>query len=126
VTQAQRRTWIVCGGREFSDIDWLYLELDTLAQRFGAPELVVHGAASGADTLAGSWASARGVECHSVPAEWSKFGRSAGSKRNQKMLDEFPPKLVIAFPGGRGTEDMKERARVQGFKVIEVELANVR
>jgi hypothetical protein len=38
------------------------------------------------------------------------FGRSGGPKRNQQMLEEGKPDLVLAFPGGRGTADMVRRA----------------
>jgi hypothetical protein len=40
--------------------------------------------------------------------------------RNQQMLDEGRPTLVVAFPGGRGTADMMRRARVAGIEVIEI------
>jgi hypothetical protein len=35
------------------------------------------------------------------------------------MLDEGTPDMVVAFPGGRGTADMKMRARLAGVEVIE-------
>jgi hypothetical protein len=36
------------------------------------------------------------------------------------MLKEFGPDVVVAFPGGRGTGDMVQRAKAHGVKVIEV------
>ncbi len=36
------------------------------------------------------------------------------------MIDEGKPDLVIAFPGRRGTADMKARALKAGIAVIEV------
>ena len=45
------------------------------------------------------------------PHEWAKFGKRAGPMRNARMLAEFNPELVIAFPGGRGTADMIARAK---------------
>ena len=36
------------------------------------------------------------------------------------MLDDGKPDMVVAFPGGRGTEDMMRRARNAGIRVIEV------
>ena len=52
------------------------------------------------------------------PAEWDKYGVSAGPIRNQKMIDEGKPDLVFAFPGGRGTTDMIRRAAVAGIRVV--------
>jgi len=53
-------------------------------------------------------------------ADWHLHGKAAGPKRNQRMLDHGRPKRVIAFPGGKGTADMVDRARVAGVDVIEV------
>lgn len=36
------------------------------------------------------------------------------------MLDEGKPHLVVAFPGGRGTADMIDRARSAGVRVMEI------
>ena len=41
--------------------------------------------------------------------------------RNQEMIDEGQPGFVIAFPGGRGTADMKRRAKKAGLPVREVD-----
>ena len=40
--------------------------------------------------------------------------------RNQRMLDEGKPDLVVAFPGGRDTADMVRRARSAGVEVVEI------
>jgi len=53
-------------------------------------------------------------------ANWAGLGRKAGPIRNQEMLDQGRPNMVVAFPGGRGTADMVRRARGAGVEVIEV------
>lgn len=55
-----------------------------------------------------------------VPANWDVFDRRAGPVRNSWMLD-LKPDLVIAFPGGRGTQNMVEQAKKRGIKVMTVE-----
>lgn len=79
---------------------------------------VVHGAARGADRMAGEWARSRreeGVIELPFPADWRRYGRAAGVLRNQRMLDEGKPDLVLAFHDdidhSRGTKDMVRRAR---------------
>jgi hypothetical protein len=109
---------IVCGGRHYGDREHVFSTLDMLHELYGFT-LVIHGAASGADTLAGEWARSRGVRERATPAEWDKFGRAAGFWRNQKMLD-MEPKLVVAFAGGKGTEGMKSIARDDDVRVLEV------
>jgi hypothetical protein len=82
--------------------------------------LLIAGGARGADTLAEEWAKIQEVECSVYHADWAKHGRAAGPIRNQQMLDEGQPTLVVAFPGGRGTADMVRRSRNAGLEVIEV------
>jgi len=54
-------------------------------------------------------------------ANWRTHGKAAGPIRNQQMLDEGRPHLVVAFPGGTGTADMVRRAKAAGVPVMEVE-----
>jgi hypothetical protein len=67
--------------------------------------------------MAGEWADVFGVPFRIFPANWKKHGRAAGPMRNQQMLDEGKPDLVIAFPGGSGTADMVRRAKAAGVPV---------
>ncbi|WP_420839395.1 DUF2493 domain-containing protein [Bradyrhizobium oropedii] len=110
---------LVCGGRDYSDREQLYRVLDA-AHLANPVVLLVHGGASGADDLAGRWARHVGVSWKAYPAEWKSEGRSAGPRRNQRMLDETKPHLVIAFPGGRGTADMISKAELAGVPVVRV------
>jgi hypothetical protein len=108
---------LICGGRDYQD--WgVYDHLDRIhsARPFSS---VITGGARGADLLAGYWAERRGIPSDIYPADWAGHGRAAGPIRNQKMLDEGKPDLVVAFPGGRGTADMVRRARKAGVAVIE-------
>jgi hypothetical protein len=101
---------LICGGREFSDVVGLFAELNK-----HPITAICHGDARGADTLAGSWAQSKNIPCRAFPADWDKYGKRAGPIRNAKMLNEFKPDYVLAFPGGNGTEDMvwqAERARI--------------
>ena len=109
---------LVCGGRDYADRGALFSALDRLASKRGVSE-VIHGGATGADSLAGEWARARGVMCSVFRADWERHGRAAGPKRNQRMLEEGKPDGVVAFPGGRGTADMIQRAKAAGLTVWE-------
>lgn len=107
---------LVCGGRDYRDARHLYRVLDRLSPK---PSIIIHGDYSGADELAKKWARLRGVGDAPFPANWAKHGRAAGPLRNQQMIDEGVPDLVVAFPGGTGTADMVRRAKVCGIKVVE-------
>ncbi len=78
---------------------------------------LIQGGARGADYFAWEWANERGVMCGSYPADWDAHGKRAGPIRNQQMIDEGKPDGVVAFPGGRGTKDMVDRAEKAGLKV---------
>ena len=48
------------------------------------------------------------------------YGKAAGPIRNQQMLDEGKPDVVIAFPGASGTADMINRAGLTNVPVVRV------
>lgn len=102
---------LVCGGRDFADRQWLYRILDGLHEAHPIGQ-IIQGGARGADTLAKDWARDRGVSVSTFLAAWKEHGRRAGPLRNQRMLDEGKPDLVVTFPGGRGTADMLRRAKI--------------
>lgn len=110
---------LVCGGREYQNIKRVFQVLDGLTVEHGPLE-IVQGGSFGADACASEWAYKRNRPDRQFPAEWHKHGRAAGPIRNQQMLEEGKPDLVVAFPGGGGTADMVRRAKAEGVPVIEV------
>ena len=114
-------TWIICGGRNFHDRKVFDQRmLDAVAERCGFPVRIVAGGANGADRLAFEWGTRLSIEVIEIYADWDVHGRSAGVIRNQKMLREYSPDCVVAFPGGPGTADMVTRARKANVAVIEL------
>jgi hypothetical protein len=110
---------LVCGGRDFHDIELVNVVLAELDKSIGITT-IIHGKAKGADTLGGVWGEANQKEILVFPADWKKHGKRAGPIRNQQMLDEGHPDLVVAFPGGNGTEHMKKISRRSNVDVIGV------
>lgn len=130
---------LVCGGRDYNDYAKVESALDALMHLTGTDGdvIVVHGGATGADTLAGKWASSKGFLQKVYTPEWddisspgalvkyNKYGKPynalAGPVRNQRMLDENPDiSYVVAFPGGKGTSDMVKRAEKKGINIIKI------
>lgn len=113
---------LVCGGRHFDDrilVSRTLAPFKPVTALAPSVHLIIHGAAPGADTLADEWANVFGVPSLAFPARWRQHGKAAGPIRNQRMIDEGKPDVVIAFPGGSGTADMVRRARAAGITVIE-------
>ena len=112
---------LICGGRdpipEVCDAVWNWV-----MENCAAGDVVIHGAARGVDHEAMIAAQTLpGVKHAPFAADWGTHGKAAGPIRNQRMLDEGRPDLVVAFPGGRGTADMVRRARAAGVKVELIE-----
>jgi hypothetical protein len=110
---------VVCGGRDYADRQRVF-DVLTRKDAYSPVTRLAHGGARGADSHAEAWRVDRGVEgCVYLP-DWNRHGKAAGPIRNRLMLDAEKPDCVIAFPGGRGTDDCVRAARERGIPVLEV------
>lgn len=108
---------LVCGGRSYRDWDTFLRVMEKVN-----PSFIISGGANGADSMAYHYAKVKGLG-HSIrPANWNKYGKSAGMIRNEEMLEDRPDQ-VIAFPGGKGTENMVELAKKAGISVKDLRRA---
>ena len=116
---------LVCGGRDFSDYNLLSKTLHEVIydgdHTYYSDVTIISGNARGADKLGERFARDNECKLEIFPADWDKYKKAAGHIRNQQMINEGKPDLVVAFKGGRGTQDMIKRAKGHGIKVIEVE-----
>jgi hypothetical protein len=110
---------IICGGRDYSDKTFLDYTLDRYHEIYHFT-CIIQGGATGADYLASRWAESKNIICDTYPAHWTIYGKSAGHKRNLEMIEKGKPDIVIAFPGGVGTENMVQNAVNLGIKIIRV------
>lgn len=118
---------LVCGGRSFTGKALLWRTLNSVFPWY-KPDAhgntlpagtLIHGACpTGADALADEYAVVNWLGIDEYPANWKQHGRAAGPIRNQRMIDEGRPDVVVAFAGGRGTADMIRRAEEAGVRVI--------
>lgn len=109
----------VTGGRKYQNKARVWAELDALYREHANMVLVV-GDATGADCFARAWATARGVPLRVYKANWALYDKAAGPIRNQEMLDDAQPNLLVAFPGQSGTADCTCRAQTMGIHVLVV------
>ncbi len=107
---------IVCGGRDYADTAFFDDMMFRLHLEHGFT-VVVHGAAPGADTLAKLWAEKNSIIQEPHPANWKTYGNGAGPIRNREMA-KLGARLCIAFPGGRGTDNMVRTANSFQIPVI--------
>lgn len=113
---------LCCGSRDWEDRATIRAWLT----RCPKGTIVVHGAAKGADTIAGEEARALGFEVRPYPAAWKTLGDAAGPERNQRMLDIEEPDAVLAFTWALRREDRPERNTGTGDMVLRAVAAGVR
>lgn len=122
---------LICGGRDLDtpEADQAMMEVvGFLALFYGVGLRIMHGAATGIDTLAQNAADHYNVTTKAFPADWGR-GPKAGPERNEKMAgllvaweQQGHTVEVIAFPGGRGTAHMATFADRCGLNVTHIPL----
>lgn len=118
---------LVCGATYFTDYEKFHDSLIGifLEKNINLSDItIISGMAKGADTLAVQFAKQYSLPCLEFPADWARYSKGAGPIRNQKMLDEGQPDLIIAFPmqSSRGTRDMIARGLMEDIEVVVVEV----
>src|SRR5215468_5848253 len=113
---------LVCGGRAFADAAFVHAELDRLHAQYRFT-ILIEGDARGVDRIAGEWAKAKGVDLRKFPADWKREGRHAALIRNERMLTDGRPEMVVAFPGGNGTAYTCSKAEQTGIPVLRIKQA---
>lgn len=114
---------IIAGSRKYDDYNTLREKCDKiLSKKLGDPNIkviILSGCAHGADTLGERYAHERGLSIEKHPADWDKYGRSAGPKRNAEMA--ACADALIAFPklgeANNGTKNMINEAQLRGLQV---------
>ena len=108
---------LVTGGRNYDNKFLVNEVLDAFHEHFTIRK-IIQGGATGADKLALDWAVRNQVTYITYKAQWAKYGKPAGPKRNAKMLHKEHPDIVIAFPGDTGTANMTKLARSERYTVL--------
>lgn len=118
---------IVAGSRSFTDEDYVYYIISDLTWYIPDDEMeIVSGGCRGVDQFAENYAKECNIISKVFPAEWSKYGLSAGPIRNEQMAkyaSEAEHGMLIAFPVGesRGTRNMIKLAKQYGLEVHVIE-----
>ena len=121
---SERYKLIIAGTRSFNDYEMLRNAVfATLVgqgyweSRF-SPE-IVSGGAPGTDTLAVRYATEAEIPFKVFPADWKKYGKSAGPRRNRQMAEYADAAIVFWDGKSRGTQNMIQQMRELG-KPVEV------
>ena len=102
---------IIAGSRDFEDYNKLCEVCDSIISTIDENVEIVSGTARGADRLGERYAKERGYMLHTFPAEWDKYGRSAGYRRNTEMA-KVGTHLIAFWDGvSKGTKMMIDTAK---------------
>ncbi len=106
---------IVAGSREFTDYQVVCRVLHAHRQQITQ---IITGGARGADRLGYRWAWKHAIRHHLFRADWERFGKSAGMRRNHQMAQAGD--VLIAFWDGKspGTAHMVQCMRQLGKPVV--------
>lgn len=123
---------IIAGGRNFDDYPLLKQKLDAILRKVDEPIIILSGRCNsgtktfttdgginvcGADGLGERYAKEYNYQVEPHPANWVKFGKSAGPTRNYEMA-EIATHAVLFWDGmSTGTGSMKKYAEWKGVKV---------
>ena len=79
--------------------------------------IIVSSCASGADAIGERYAEENGFKVEKYPADWKKYGRSAGPKRNKQMAEVSDYVICFWDKKSKGTKSMIEYAKKCGKTV---------
>jgi hypothetical protein len=107
---------IIAGSRTFNDYDMLCQKVDKILHHHPIVE-IVSGCCKGADLLGERYAKERVHLLNHFPADWDKYGKVAGFRRNREMA--LYADALIAFWDGksRGTQCMIEFAKERNLLI---------
>ena len=116
---------IVCGSRTFTNYCKLCAALDVFLQQFPNEQIcIVSGCARGADALAIQYAEERNLHLLRFPANWKRYGRSAGMVRNGQMLNVADACFAFHDGESRGTAQMLRISRKKNIRTEVYYFAN--
>lgn len=124
---------VVFGGRNFGNLynkdkpseqnlreyQWIMKCLHDYSKTVKSPLHIITGMATGVDLVAFDYSVQNKLEVSKFPANWKRYGMVAGTKRNKQMIVEGKPDIGLAFPGKKGTRNMKQQLRSAGIKFLE-------
>ena len=112
---------LIAGSRNYTDRDTFNRVTEEYIDSEDAFTVIVAGGAAGADELAKDYALEHGLQYIEFPADWEKYGRAAGPKRNDEMVKFIKEKngRALYFWDGesKGTKQCIESARKNGIDV---------
>ena len=119
---------IIAGSRGFSNYKLLREQCNKFLRekRKTSNIIVVSGHARGTDTLGEKYAQDEGFTLEIYPAQWKKFGKRAGYRRNEQMAEVADALIAFWDGSSKGTKHMIDIMNEKNLlvRVVEYETNN--
>ena len=107
---------IIAGSRDFTDYAFLCQIIDRFLNDCSPASIeIVSGTARGADMLGERYAKEHNIALKRFPADWNKYGKSAGYRRNVDMAKYANACFVFWDGSSRGSKHMIDIATDNGL-----------
>ena len=107
---------VIAGCRDYINYEEakLYIDFCLTDIRNNNEIIILSGGAKSADAIGEQYAKENGFKVEKYPADWEKYGRGAGPRRNKQMAEVCD--CVICFWDGKskGTKSMISYAKEYG------------
>ena len=105
----------IVGSRNFNNSPEFSLIVGDWIRENGPPLEIISGGAAGVDTLAEHFARGNNIPFIIYPADWQRYGKSAGHRRNTQIIDHSTHLLALPGPRSIGTWDSIRKAQAKGI-----------
>lgn len=107
------------GGADFNDQALIWQVLDTVRAKYPGMVLLHGGARRGAEAIAAAWAMERAVAQVPFPPKFRhRHDHAAPFKRNDQVLEAMPIGVIV-FPGGGIQDNLADKAKAMGLKLMD-------
>ena len=110
---------VVAGCRDYENYDEAKKFIDFCISNIRKENkiIIVSGGCRGADAIGERYAEENGFKIEKYPADWEKYGRSAGPLRNEQMAKISDYVICFWDTKSKGTKSMIEYAQRYGKAV---------
>lgn len=103
----------IFGSREFDNYELLEYALDEYGKKHRI-DTIISGCAKGADSLGELYAEKHNIKIDKNPADWGRFGKSAGYRRNNIMAKKCDSAIAFWDGESKGTKHMIDYVKSLG------------
>lgn len=110
---------IIAGPRDYFNYNSVVDAVEKITLKSGIIiSEIVSGGAKGVDALGEQYAKEYNIPLKIFEADWNKYGKSAGPKRNAQMAEYADVLIAIWNYKSIGTKNMIDQAKAAGLRVF--------